>query len=625
MPVVDKNQLKIWFKNLAKPVQEQFWNWMDSFYHKSEAIPKSGVENLVEDLAKKADLVGGVVPASQLPFSVNTSEVIAIGNITATEDTVTLAVHSSGANVVRVDGVVHTRNFPNNFTFTPVSTGSKFLILYAVNDAGIFRLAQGVEDLEAVEPELPVGALFVRRILVNSAGADVELPSLTGFREKIEDEWKVFTFIEALTPKLLPFSTDKKTSFVIEKSSGVAGDLWLGGIKVNTSGLDYWWSGKEFTIKNNTSNNLILLSASNYTGVGIKFNLSQNLTVGAGKSIKVKASLDGSFLEVLEFSSAVDLSTKQDRLQSVTGNIGVGKTDASATEKLDVVGRVKSDGLVLNETTSAILPKEIKFKAGKIKAALNDGVEKAILLEGDVSGFDFNALVDIFQYSNFQFIRPSFGTTNYFQYNNDAANVFQAGHVAFNNASTYQRHGIQYKSATTTVGRCHGNFRGFIEKYSWSSFNTSVQFAITTNIPTQRVFVGYSDQWRQPGFNPTNVAMNTLTDVIGVCMESGSSNLFIIHNDATGTANLINTGFTHNTNYIYILKISKKVNTTTINVVLERIDGAGVKTVFNYDITNDYTTFGGYLAMYCIDSLGVTETSFVDFGSLKTKRLNYLA
>ena len=36
------------------------------------------------------------------------------------------------------------------------------------------------------------------------------------------------------------------------------------------------------------------------------------------------------------------LNSKQDRLQNVTVNIGVGKTDASATEKLDVNGNVKA-------------------------------------------------------------------------------------------------------------------------------------------------------------------------------------------------------------------------------------------------------------------------------------------
>ena len=44
---------------------------------------------------------------------------------------------------------------------------------------------------------------------------------------------------------------------------------------------------------------------------------------------------------------------KQDRLQDVTGNIGVGKTDASATEKLDVNGNVKANGFkTLNGTAN---------------------------------------------------------------------------------------------------------------------------------------------------------------------------------------------------------------------------------------------------------------------------------
>lgn len=38
------------------------------------------------------------------------------------------------------------------------------------------------------------------------------------------------------------------------------------------------------------------------------------------------------------------LETKQDKLQDTTGNIGVGKTDSSATEKLDVNGNVKATG-----------------------------------------------------------------------------------------------------------------------------------------------------------------------------------------------------------------------------------------------------------------------------------------
>lgn len=308
MPVVDKNQLKIWFKNLAKPVQEQFWNWMDSFYHKSEAIPKSGVDNLVEDLAKKADLVGGVVPASQLPFSVNTSEVISIGAISATENTVTLAVHSSGSNVVRINGVVLTRNFPNTFTFTPVTDGSKFLILYAINDSGIFRLAEGVEDLEAVEPEIPVGALFVRRILINSAGADVELPSLTGFKEKIEDNWKIFSFSQTDVPMFLPFS-DGRASFLLLSQNSLAGNFILGGFARDHADQN-WWSGKELTILNNTGSDVNLQHIAGFNEP-TQATFRANYLLKNNETVKVKVLQDGDLVEIM--ATSVDISGKLDK------------------------------------------------------------------------------------------------------------------------------------------------------------------------------------------------------------------------------------------------------------------------------------------------------------------------
>lgn len=38
--------LKQWFSNFKKPTQEQFWAWLDSFWHKSEKIPMDSIEGL---------------------------------------------------------------------------------------------------------------------------------------------------------------------------------------------------------------------------------------------------------------------------------------------------------------------------------------------------------------------------------------------------------------------------------------------------------------------------------------------------------------------------------------------------------------------------------------------------
>ncbi|MDY3521589.1 hypothetical protein PG614_08255 [Riemerella anatipestifer] len=53
--MTDKNTLKNWFRNGLKPTQEQFWAWLDSYFHKSEKIPQMQIEGLDESLANKAD------------------------------------------------------------------------------------------------------------------------------------------------------------------------------------------------------------------------------------------------------------------------------------------------------------------------------------------------------------------------------------------------------------------------------------------------------------------------------------------------------------------------------------------------------------------------------------------
>ncbi|MGV4530516.1 hypothetical protein [Ornithobacterium rhinotracheale] len=46
MAKTDLNTIKQWFKNGLKPTQEQFWAWLDSFWHKDDKIPAEKVEGL---------------------------------------------------------------------------------------------------------------------------------------------------------------------------------------------------------------------------------------------------------------------------------------------------------------------------------------------------------------------------------------------------------------------------------------------------------------------------------------------------------------------------------------------------------------------------------------------------
>ncbi len=44
--MVSKEELKQWFETGNKPTQEQFWEWIDSYLHKSEALPVSQLDIL---------------------------------------------------------------------------------------------------------------------------------------------------------------------------------------------------------------------------------------------------------------------------------------------------------------------------------------------------------------------------------------------------------------------------------------------------------------------------------------------------------------------------------------------------------------------------------------------------
>lgn len=63
-----KQELKQYFENGDIPKQEEFWEWQESYWHKDEKIPS---DKLAYDFSQKADLVNGVVPASQLPSYVD--------------------------------------------------------------------------------------------------------------------------------------------------------------------------------------------------------------------------------------------------------------------------------------------------------------------------------------------------------------------------------------------------------------------------------------------------------------------------------------------------------------------------------------------------------------------------
>ena len=53
MAIVSRTQLKAWFRRGLKPLESQFAAWIDSFWHKDDAIPMSSVDGLNDALNQR--------------------------------------------------------------------------------------------------------------------------------------------------------------------------------------------------------------------------------------------------------------------------------------------------------------------------------------------------------------------------------------------------------------------------------------------------------------------------------------------------------------------------------------------------------------------------------------------
>lgn len=194
MPIVNTNIIKEWFSNFKKPPQEQFWVWLDSFRHKWEKVPLNDVEGLTGILQKKADLVDGVVPEDQLPFSVVTSEIITLGTVSILDNKLKLAVHSSGQNKVRVKGKTIIRTFPNQWTFTPIEgNGVKVIRGFAVRNEDDFFISEGAELPDFELPEIPPDALQIFMVTITSSGAIIDSEDFGSYKLENEDNWRTIT------------------------------------------------------------------------------------------------------------------------------------------------------------------------------------------------------------------------------------------------------------------------------------------------------------------------------------------------------------------------------------------------------------------------------------------------
>ncbi|MBI9064884.1 MAG: hypothetical protein JEZ14_23055 [Marinilabiliaceae bacterium] len=93
MALTPINTLKEWFRRGLKPTQQQFWDWLDSFWHKDEPIPSASIDGLQGLLDAKVDKkdtvdpdqVGPYNPAAAYVFDAARAEYVSFSNADSAE------------------------------------------------------------------------------------------------------------------------------------------------------------------------------------------------------------------------------------------------------------------------------------------------------------------------------------------------------------------------------------------------------------------------------------------------------------------------------------------------------------------------------------------------------------
>lgn len=297
----------------------------------------------------------------------NPDATITIGEVTADSSGAYLALHTSGANAVLIDGVVYSRTDAQTFPFTPVTTGQKILIVYALPDAQVFHLAQGAESTEAVEPDYD--GLFVAWLIVTTTGVIVETGNST-YKQKQESDWRYVNITSDIIPNILALPFDTRGSFYLTKNLGV-GVPTIGGIKKVSIAFqteEYFYGGRELLLFNATGGDVIIDSSGAVGTDSFKFSSRITpFTLKNDSGILVK--LRGDVIELLPSGGGAELPPGAD------GQIYV--IDNSLPEKIKTSDRLTSVETNKQDKSlfSSLADKMVHYYDSATQKMLSTGVE----------------------------------------------------------------------------------------------------------------------------------------------------------------------------------------------------------------------------------------------------------
>lgn len=605
MPVVTKEQLKIWFSNFKKPPEGEFWSWLDSYRHKLEKVPVDDVEGLTEKLQKKADLVDGVVPEHQLPFSVVTSEVITLGTVSHTDNVLNLAVHSSGANKVRVKGRTITRTFPNNWNTTPIAdNGVKVIRGYAVKNEDDFFISEGAELPEFELPEIPEDALQLFIVTITNAGATIDTGGEGGFKTKAESGWKSLVFTSNI-PRWIVLNSDESVFDIIAENGAtplISGLLTKGG--------KWIYPGKEYTLFNASGIDVIIrrndvrppfnpLAIANY----LTFPVGADIIIKPGEYFRFK--IKGTELVVLKFASDIDFS-----LYALDADLDAEIVNRAIAD-LALDGKITTEKNRNDTQDSAIAANTTAIALKLDKPTVISDISNIQNLVGiDPFGATAKIPAGIIDFVSLLFVQN-------FKY----WLTYSTGYVGFRAGNNVVLQGNSWDMAQSLNGMIYSSSgstgawqRGAPFWITSTIFKQVRKFKILTTVTTQRIFIGLGN-FRNS--NPINAALTTLVDFTGIGMIENSNKIFFIHNNNSGSATLVDSGFVNDpgVDQMYILTITRD----SMGTVLIRLDQYKSTGVFT-SVCNATADYGGVWPVLAVfDSLNASVVKVKDYGIYETQ------
>jgi len=219
------------------------------------------------------------------------------------------------------------------------------------------------------------------------------------------------------------------------------------------------------------------------------------------------------------------------------------------------------------------------------KAPSQNAVFDALALKQNSSTLIFDSLQKAIMRDNYFWFVPAAITLGAGGYNFGTSERISGSTFTYLNNGTIVR-GMLSFNTTATAGILAFSRRNdaLILTGLEVVFTRKIQF--NSNVSGQRFFSGISkgNQFAAP----TNVEPSTLTDIVGVCQLSTSTNMHVVHNDASGTATTIDLGSSYPCNdsqYNYYITIEQ--TTTSYIVSVERVT---IATGVSISTTNTLTT-----------------------------------